>query len=76
MPLVQVLKRDGYTCVATGYVHLGHPVIKQGFIIPGPEPFVVHLECAHILRRALGVFEGMPQNSNDPSVRIMLSCKK
>lgn len=48
---MQLLQRDGYRCIVTGYVDAAHPRHQ------GPDDVVYILIGCHIIRRAIAVYD-------------------
>lgn len=64
LTMTQVLKRDGYRCVATGVPDINHPALA-----PEEEAGALKTIGCHILRRAIAVFDGS-ENNRSRSVRL------
>ena len=55
-----MLVRDGYRCVVTGRYDADHPQVPED-----QEGEQVELEASHILRRAIAVFKGTDNKSEE-----------
>jgi len=67
--LLKVIRRDGYTCVITGYQDFSHPKLDANVL-------EVELVGAHILPRAVGEFDSNPNSEyvGDPFFQSAPHC--
>jgi hypothetical protein len=55
-----VILRDGYRCVVTGHYDTEHPEVPED-----EDETQIDLIAAHILRRAIAVFKGTDNDSDE-----------